>query len=213
MSSPNPEKAGNWIYFHLWSPVRGLLGKKSSRINKLDSSPCHMPHTQSPAPSGLQKGAIPTRTAISKHIRRPSFQLTSKTGQHLQWIIILHEHNFAICFLRQHIRLSQSQNQSAESITLLCLTKTYFIFSPPRGESSESVICGSGQCAELPFPGIAVVQEVKVSTADKEEFAHQTACISDLSLGYLLSRDQQDALEQPTCWKKVEFNEIKCVQS
>lgn len=73
------------------------------------------------------------------------------------------------------------------------------------------MICGSGRCSELPFPGIALVQEVKVSTSDKEEFAHRTASVSDLSLGYLLSKDQQDASEQPTLLEKVPFNEIKCV--
>lgn len=93
--------------------------------------------------------------------------------------------------------------QSAESIALLCVTETYSIFSLPQGEGSESVICGSGQCSELPFPGIAVAHEVKVSTSDKEEFTQRTASISDLSLGYLLSKDQQDASEQPTLLKKV----------
>ena len=73
------------------------------------------------------------------------------------------------------------------------------------------MICGSGQCSELPFPGIAVVHEVKVSTSDKEEFTNWTASTSDLSLGYLLSKDQQDASEQPTLSKNVKFNEIKCI--
>lgn len=86
------------------------------------------------------------------------------------------------------------------------------LFSPlPEEKDLQSAICGSGQCSELPFPGIALVQEVKVSTSDKEEFAHRTASVSDLSLGYLLSKDQQDASEQPTLLEKVPFNEIKCV--
>lgn len=90
-------------------------------------------------------------------------------------------------------------------------TETNSISSAPGREGTESVICGSGQCSELLFPGIAVVHEVKVSTSDKEEFSHQTATISDLSLGYLQSKELQDASEQPILLKKVKFNEIKCV--
>lgn len=62
---------------------------------------------------------------------------------------------------------------------LSCLIETFSVSSPPgRKKGSETVICGSGQCSELPFPGISVALEVKVSASDKEEFVQLMYLVS-----------------------------------
>lgn len=62
---------------------------------------------------------------------------------------------------------------------LSCLTETFSVSSSPgREKGSETMICGSGKCPELPFPGISVAHEVKVSASDKEEFVQLTYLVS-----------------------------------